>query len=236
MSQMQRLRARGSNYPAQKGDQFLSESQYHGAKEKIMEHRLDVDTTTVQLSDLPALTAKSPVLVSDDHTPILTLIKYALERRHLTVIAALDPHDTLDICRKAPISLVISDVMKPGMSGFDMLDCLRSDPVTTRIPLMFVSASCTDIFWDGTRRGADGAIRKPFLCDELSELTHKLLLTRANWERPSAFDSQVFAALTDTTEHLACGDWHREVWTTRKLGIKCALAPAPIRPTQSKQR
>ena len=181
-----------------------------------MDHQPAIDTTVVQQRDFPTLTQNHPILVSDDDAMILTLIKYMLERRNLSVVAALDPRDTIRICQAAPVSLVISDVMKPGMNGIEMLAHLRTDPVTASLPVMFLTTCCPGLIPEKLAREIDGFMLKPFYHDALLAMVYELLRTRGRWEQPAGFDPQVFAALTDSIHQFARGDWHRKVWTTRK--------------------
>lgn len=173
-----------------------------------------VNTTPIQVHDFAALTRSFPILVSDDEPGILTLTKYMLERSGLTAVAALDPLDTIHICQTTPVSLVISDVRKPGLSGLSMLDRLRSDPATASLPVIFVTACGSDLLQ--TPHELDGYLLKPCTSQELLELVHAVLLTRGRWERPAKYDPQVAAALTDTSQPFASGAWHSQVWTTRQ--------------------
>ena len=127
--------------------------------------------------DLAAYTAARPVLVSDDNLEMGAIIKLILERvAGLTVIAVTDPHTTLQLFRTQPLSLVISDVMKPDIDGFTMLKALRGLPGGERMPFLFASAR-TDrsSAVQAQALGARGYLVKPLLPDPLARVVVHIL-------------------------------------------------------------
>jgi CheY-like chemotaxis protein len=91
--------------------------------------------------DLAELTRQRPVLLSDDCLELMLVTKLILEHRlGLPVVAPPAPYLTLRLVQTQPISLLISDVSKPGMDGLSMLAALREDPAGRTLPVLFVSA------------------------------------------------------------------------------------------------
>lgn len=90
--------------------------------------------------DLWELTKQYPILVSDDDMSARNLMMLILARQNFFAVANSQPEDTLYLCRHYPVSLVISDLMKPGMSGFDLIEKMRTDPQTGHIPIIICSA------------------------------------------------------------------------------------------------
>jgi len=136
--------------------------------------------TSASPLDLAAYTAARPVLISDDNLEMGAIIKLILERvAGLTVIAVTDPHTTLDLCRTQPLSMVISDVMKPDINGFTMLKALRALPGGERMPFLFASArtdrSCAV---QAQVLGADGYLIKPLLPEPLARVVVRVLQLR----------------------------------------------------------
>lgn len=172
---------------------------------------------SLQPADLPDLTAKYPVLLSDDDMCIVRMVKVMLEHAGLTVLATLDPRDTLRVCQLAPVSLVISDIMKPHMNGFELLDALRTEPVTAPLAFMFLTSNCHQARRIGQQAGADACLCKPFSRRELVEMVEWLLLRRAAWQIPPTCDVQVCDTLFDSSATFAAGRWHDRVWTVRRL-------------------
>lgn len=133
--------------------------------------------------DLRVLTASRPILLSDDTPAMLSLYRVILqERRGLAVVGTTDPYETLDLCRTRPFSLVVSDIMKPGIDGLEMLRRLRADPAMSYLPFMFATArSCSveDLTHGGTL--ADDYLIKPFSPHEFLWRVERLLL---RWTEP----------------------------------------------------
>lgn len=170
----------------------------------------------VRLEDLPALTAAHPVLISDDDFDLMLLFKLVLERIGLTVIATPLAKSALYVCQTAPIALLTTDVMKPEMSGFELLVRLRSDPATADIPVLFVSAYREEQVIDRAYRlGAQAYLSKPVSIPDYLETVQNLLLHHGHWQVPSSYDPAVFAALTRTDVTYATGPGLVRVMTTR---------------------
>ncbi|HEX3053708.1 MAG TPA: response regulator [Aggregatilineaceae bacterium] len=128
--------------------------------------------------DLPALTALYPVVVSDDEQGAVTLLKLILEyKAHLTVIGCTSGEQTLQLCDMVTASLVISDVMKPDMDGYEMLHWLREQPHTHYVPFMFLTArGDQSSHKKGLALGADRYLSKPLLHhDMVAEVTGLLM-------------------------------------------------------------
>ncbi|MBN1202074.1 MAG: response regulator [Anaerolineae bacterium] len=133
--------------------------------------------------DLPTLTAARPILLSDDEPMVIELLQLMLERGNLYSISTTDPFETLQICRESPVSLVISDMLKPGMGGLEMLERLRADPVTARIPFIFLTACCGSSWIEAAwQLGADDYLTKPILPREFLDAVQCVLLARGNWQ------------------------------------------------------
>ncbi len=116
------------------------------------------------------------VLVTDDDARSRSLERLILERNGgLTVVDTGDSEEAIAICRTQPISLVISDILKPRMNGLIILKALRSDPATQHIPFMFVTASGMDRHISPIELGANDYLAKPFLPLEFLSRAWRLL-------------------------------------------------------------
>lgn len=171
----------------------------------------------MQPGDLRALTSEFPILLSDDDSKIITMVKLMLEHAGLTAFAALDPRDTLHLCRSAPVSLVISDVMKPVMNGFEMLGYLRADPACSHLAFMFLTTNYREVMQQHAQLGADSCLCKPFTREDLIATVQNILLTRATCRAPFAYDPALVAAIHAQDRTYAAGQWYGPVWTTRRL-------------------
>ncbi len=133
--------------------------------------------STFQIELLRDFTASYPVLVTDDDMMSRALHRAIFEQHGLRLVETRSSDAALEICQTQPISLVISDIMKPNMDGLEMLQYLRTDPRTEHIPLIFVTAT------NGThdaafQYGADAFIRKPFHPQDLLVEVWRLLSKR----------------------------------------------------------
>ncbi len=112
--------------------------------------------------DLSAYTRDNPILLTDDEPHIITLYEYILGRHNLHYVSTDDGLDALHICRKRPISLIISDLNKPGISGLEILRQLRADPMTRHIQFMLVTATpSSEVHARFIQLGGDSWMVKP---------------------------------------------------------------------------
>jgi two-component system alkaline phosphatase synthesis response regulator PhoP len=106
---------------------------------------------------------KTPViLVVDDNQQNLELLQVYLEDVDCLSIPASDGPEALDIISKNPPDLILLDVMMPKMSGFEVCRRIKSDPKTSDIPVIMVTA--LNEFGDIERAidsGTDDFLSKP---------------------------------------------------------------------------
>lgn len=81
------------------------------------------------------------VLVVDDDTAIVELLRDFLEAEGFKVEGALDASEALDAMGRVPVDCVLLDVMMPGQNGFDLVRQIRS---TSDVPVLFLSARGAD--------------------------------------------------------------------------------------------
>ena len=111
----------------------------------------------------------STILVVDDEPNVRFLVRVTLERAGYEVVEASHGAAALEQARGSRPDLVITDLMMPVMSGRELIQQLRSDPETTSIPILILSAN------GRLDRGkADAALGKPFDLDVLIETVRTL--------------------------------------------------------------
>ena len=103
------------------------------------------------------------VLVADDDAVNRLLLARGLERDGHRVRAVADGLEALEALRDGLFDCVLLDVLMPGMDGYQVLECLRSEPRFRHIPVIMISA-LEDV---GTvvrciEMGADDYLPKPF--------------------------------------------------------------------------
>jgi signal transduction histidine kinase len=103
------------------------------------------------------------VLVVDDDSTILGILRKILERDGYIVISAGSGEEALPIVASRMPCLVLSDVNMPGMDGFTLCRRLKDDPRTSAIPVAIVTGTFeTDVVEKGVDAGIVDCIRKPF--------------------------------------------------------------------------
>ena len=125
------------------------------------------------------------ILVVDDEPEIVALVTYHLAKVGYRVATAATGQEALDLARRERPSLIVLDLMLPGISGFDVLEQLRSDESTRDIAVLMLTAR--DGVQDRVRgldMGADDYLVKPFHVEELLARINALLRRAAGWSKP----------------------------------------------------
>lgn len=108
------------------------------------------------------------ILVIEDEPDIAEVISYNLQREGFKVISCDRGDEGLKMVRNQSPSLVILDLMLPGMEGLTVCQQVKADPLTQDIPIIIVSAKGdeSDVVI-GLGLGADDYLAKPFSTREL---------------------------------------------------------------------
>lgn len=105
---------------------------------------------------------KRLVIVIDDNIDMCKFLEGMLRSRY-AVITETDPVKGLELVNRELPELVISDVMMPGLDGFELCRRLKSNISTSHIPLILLTAKAgTEDQLTGLETGADDYISKPF--------------------------------------------------------------------------
>ncbi len=100
------------------------------------------------------------VLVVDDERGIVDSLATILEREGLTALKTTDPKQALEILRKQRISVLITDLMMPGMSGMDLLKAARAIASETEVIVMTAYGTVENAV-DAMKEGAYDFLTKP---------------------------------------------------------------------------
>jgi len=111
---------------------------------------------------------KPLVLVVEDEIPLLTLLRYNLEKEGFRVSEARDGEEALVVVKEQRPDLVLLDWMLPLVSGIEVCRQLRRLPETRSVPIVMLTARGeeTDKV-RGLDSGADDYVTKPFSPGEL---------------------------------------------------------------------
>jgi CheY-like chemotaxis protein len=111
---------------------------------------------------------KHKVLVVDDNPDSVAIMRGVLEGRGYDVAAAHSGTEALQFLKKEKVDLVLLDVMMPEMSGMEVLQRIKEDAATGRLPVILVTAKTQDEdVLSGYQYGADYYITKPFTAKQL---------------------------------------------------------------------
>ncbi len=109
------------------------------------------------------------VLVADDDKDILALVAFRLERSGYEVVTAADGEEALELARSRTPDLAILDVMMPKLTGYEVTQRLRTEPATSRVPVILLTARVQEgDVARGFEAGADDYVTKPFSPRELA--------------------------------------------------------------------
>ncbi len=141
----------------------------------------------------PPLTDR--VLVVDDEPEIVALVAYHLAKAGYRVATAASGQDAIDIARRERPALVVLDLMLPGMSGFEVLEALRSDDNTRDVAVLMLTARREEVDRiRGLSLGADDYLTKPFSPQELV-LRVAAILRRVSQPKTLGVDVLAFGPL-----------------------------------------
>jgi len=103
------------------------------------------------------------ILVVDDEKDIVDLLKYNLEKeKEFEVIVGINGREVFKLVSENKPDLILLDIMMPEMSGFEVCKQLKSNPLTSKIPVIFLTAKENEIDEIiGLELGADDYIQKP---------------------------------------------------------------------------
>jgi two-component system phosphate regulon response regulator PhoB len=108
------------------------------------------------------------ILIVDDEPDILALCSYHLARVGYRVSTAATGPEGLRAARDERPALIVLDLMLPGISGFEVLERLRSDNATREIAVLMLTARREEPDRiRGLSLGADDYLTKPFSPQEL---------------------------------------------------------------------
>lgn len=124
----------------------------------------------------------SKIMLVEDDNSLREIYSIRLTAEGYVIVSAGDGEEALAMAVKERPDLIISDVMMPKISGFDMLDILRSTPETKDIKVIMMTAlSSEDQRERGEHLGADRYLVKSQVgIEDVVNVVHEVLGDRAN--------------------------------------------------------
>ncbi|MEG4806202.1 ATP-binding protein [Microcoleus sp. F8-D3] len=137
------------------------------------------------------------ILLADDNADMRDYIRRLLSGSYIVQTVA-DGVAALTAIEKNPPDLVLTDVMMPGMDGFELLRSLRSNPATQDIPIILLSARAgEESRIEGLAAGADDYLIKPFSARELLARVEASLKLSRQRQEATVRERTILGRITD---------------------------------------
>ena len=119
---------------------------------------------------------RARVLIVEDEDNIALALDYLMTREGYAHDRVADGAEALPRIRETRPDLVLLDVMLPGLSGYDICRCVRTDPGLSGVRILMMTARGSAMERrKGMELGADGIIAKPFELTKLRDEVRRLL-------------------------------------------------------------
>lgn len=107
-------------------------------------------------------------MVVDDSHLIRKIFIEILESHNFKVITACNGFDAIEKIKQYSPDSIVTDLLMPGMNGYELCRWLKRNPSTQKIPVLLCSSRSypVDLHW-AKKQGADGFLCKPFNSSEL---------------------------------------------------------------------
>ena len=164
----------------------------------------------------------SKIMVVEDDASLREIYSIRITAEGYEVVSAGDGEEALAVAVREKPDLILSDVMMPKISGFDMLDILRSTPETANIKVIMMTAlSADDQRQRGERLGANRYLVKSQVgIEDVINAIHEVI-----------GDKQVATSTTETSPAPAPAPTEPVVPPAAPVApVAPATAPVPAQP------
>jgi putative two-component system response regulator len=108
------------------------------------------------------------ILIVDDEPDVVTLMERALQSEGFQVMLAYDGISALEVAESEQPDMILLDIMMPMMSGYEVCQQIKANPLTQNIVVLCVSSAHSPDARARTQQvGAVGLVMKPFTPAEL---------------------------------------------------------------------
>ena len=145
---------------------------------------------------------KASILVVDDVLENIQVLGSVLRKAGYEIRVGQSGEEGLKLAKMAPPDLILLDIMMPGIDGYETCRRLKKDPVTTDIPVIFLSAlSSEDDELKGLDHGAVDYLTKPFSAKiVLARVARHLAVNMRHQVKTKELTPERLAALIESGE------------------------------------
>nr|WP_294877194.1 hybrid sensor histidine kinase/response regulator transcription factor [uncultured Pedobacter sp.] len=166
----------------------------HFKKDELIEQYISIENPILyqQVSEIEPVKNYEPaektedgitVLIVEDNVEVRSFIAQSLKQSY-QVIEANNGEEGVKIAIEKIPDIIVSDVMMPVMDGLELCRTLKTDPRTSHIPIILLTARSGNIHEiNGLKTGAEAYITKPFSINSLQLNIYNLLTLQANMRR-----------------------------------------------------
>ena len=168
---------------------------------------------------------KETILIVEDESNILELVKYNLDKEGYRVLTAIKGDTGLELARKNRPDLILLDLMLPELDGIEITKILKQNEKTAHIPIIMLTAKVqeTDKVL-GLELGADDYVTKPFSPRELVARVKAVLRRRK--EKPISKLLRAGSLEVDTGKHVVSIKGKPVNLTSKEYDLLIALMEA----------
>jgi len=115
-----------------------------------------------------SITLVGKILIVEDSPSELELMSHYLQESGYDVIKAAGAKEAIEKALLENPDVIVTDVVMPGMSGFELCRSLKKHPLTEKLPIVICSSKNQEIdrLW-AMKQGADAYITKPYTRENL---------------------------------------------------------------------
>ncbi len=161
-------------------EQDASSGSFYFSSPNYMIKDLLSEELDVEQEEQVANSSGVTILIVEDNIEVRLFIKSIFEDDY-EILEAENGEMAIEIANNHKVDLIISDVMMPKMDGIEMCRRIKSNILTSHIPVLLLTAKTSESAQkQGFQTGADAYITKPFDANVLEMRVNNLLKTRQN--------------------------------------------------------
>ncbi len=126
------------------------------------------------------------ILLADDSVTIQKVVELTFSDEESQVTAVGDGAAAFEKAQMDRPDIILSDVIMPGMNGYELCYKIKTDPGLKSVPFLFLKGTFESFDEEKAKQsGADGYIVKPFESQELIDKVKELIARSAGFEAPA---------------------------------------------------